>query len=167
MLDKEIGEKGKKYQRAKNSHVLILCPGSLRDQSAHVRVQTTEGTTQLLGQTPFRDPDIWAPSPPEEKGPPGRALTAWAGEGAIWCPWSLGDQSVQVSAQTTEATHLLGQSLFPDLYLHPGGRSERQTLVDLVCRVLWPLRLRRELDSQDCWQANTITGGTSSSRRQL
>jgi hypothetical protein len=34
-------------------------------------------------------------------------------------------------------------------------------------RLLWPLRLRKELDSQDCWQANRITGGTNSNQRQL
>ena len=35
-----------------------------------------------------------------------------AGEGAILCPVSLGDQSVQVSMQTAKATHLWGQALF-------------------------------------------------------
>jgi hypothetical protein len=34
-------------------------------------------------------------------------------------------------------------------------------------RVLWPLRLRRELDSQECWQRLTESVGTSSSQRQL
>ena len=33
-------------------------------------------------------------------------------ERAILCPMSFGDQSVQVSVQTAEATHLLGQALF-------------------------------------------------------
>ena len=45
-------------------------------------MQTTEATqileqaeaTQLLGQTLFRAPDIQAPSPPEERCPPRRAL---------------------------------------------------------------------------------------------
>jgi hypothetical protein len=44
------------------------------------------------------------------------------------------------------------------LHLQPGGRSKRQTSVHLPCkrraclkRVLWPLKLRRELDSQDSW----------------
>jgi hypothetical protein len=48
------------------------------------------------------------------------------------------------------------------LHLQPGGMSERQTSVYLPCRrraclqrVLWPLRLRRQLDSQDCWQRQT------------
>ena len=39
-------------------------------------------------------------------------MTIRAGERAIWCPVSLRDQSVQVSMQTAEATHLLGQALF-------------------------------------------------------
>jgi hypothetical protein len=73
-----------------------LCPGSLRDQSAQVRVQTAEAT-QLLGQNPFQAPDIRAPSLPEERCLPGRALTARAGEEAILCPGSLRDQSMQVS----------------------------------------------------------------------
>ena len=68
--------------------------------------------TQLLGQTLFLAPDIWEPSPPEERCQPGRALTTRAGERAILCPVSLRDQSVQVSMQTAEATHLLGQALF-------------------------------------------------------
>ena len=42
----------------------------------------------------------------------GRTLTARAGEGAILCPRSLEEQSMQVSTQTAEATHLLGQALF-------------------------------------------------------
>jgi hypothetical protein len=48
------------------------------------------------------------------------------------------------------------------LDLQPGGRSEHQISVHLPCkrraglqRVLWPLKLRRELDSQDCWQRLT------------
>jgi hypothetical protein len=72
-----------------------------------VRKQTTEAT-QLLGQTLFQAPDIWE----EEKCLPGRALTTRAGERTILCPMSLRDESVQVSMQTAEATHLLGQALF-------------------------------------------------------
>jgi hypothetical protein len=48
------------------------------------------------------------------------------------------------------------------LHLQPGGRCECQTSVHLPCkrracllRVLWPLKLRRELDSQHCWQRLT------------
>jgi hypothetical protein len=90
-----------------------------------VSEQTAEGTelleqaeaTQLLGQTSFQAPDIRAPSLPEERYLPGRALTTRAGERAILCPMSLGDQSVQVSMQTAETTHLLGQALFRDFII--------------------------------------------------
>jgi hypothetical protein len=48
------------------------------------------------------------------------------------------------------------------LHLQPRGRAEIQTSVHLLCkrraclqRVLWPLRLRRELDFQECWQRLT------------
>ena len=91
-----------------------MSPRSLGDQSAQVscgllRVsEQTAEVTQLLGQTPFRDPDIQAPSPPEERCPPGRALTAKSDKGVILCPGSLRDQSAQVRVQTAEATHLLG-----------------------------------------------------------
>jgi hypothetical protein len=60
----------------------------------------------------FQVPDIRAPSPPEEQCQPWSALTTRAGERAIFFPVSLGDQSVQVSLQTAEATNLLGQALF-------------------------------------------------------
>jgi hypothetical protein len=55
-------------------------------RSAHILRRVSERTaeatqllgqaevTQLLGQTLFLDPDIWAPSPPEERCPPVRAL---------------------------------------------------------------------------------------------
>ena len=88
-----------------------MCPGSLRDQSAQVRVQTAE-VTQLLGQTPFQAPDIPVPSQPEERWLTRRNLTAGAGEGAILCPGSLRDQSAQVRMQTAEATYILRQALF-------------------------------------------------------
>ena len=74
-------------------------------------MQTAEATL-VLGKTPFWAPDIRAPSPPEERYLPGRALTARAGEGAILYPSSLGDQSAPVSSQTEEATYLLGQARF-------------------------------------------------------
>jgi hypothetical protein len=38
-------------------------------------------------------------------------MTTKAGERAILCPTSFGEQVVQVSMQTAEATHLLGQTL--------------------------------------------------------
>jgi hypothetical protein len=84
-----------------------------------VRVQTTEATqllgqaktTQLLRQTSFQAPDIQVPSLPEEKYLPGKALPTRAGKRAILFPMSPGDQSVQVSLQTAEGTHL-GQAQF-------------------------------------------------------
>ena len=62
----------------------ILCPRSLRDESAQVSLWTAEATqllgqaevAQLLGQTLFQAPEIRAPFPPEETCLPGRALTA-------------------------------------------------------------------------------------------
>jgi hypothetical protein len=111
-------------------------------------VQTTEATqllgqakaTQLLGQTLFQAPDIWAASPPEERCLPRRALTTRAGERAILCPLSLGDQSVQVSVQTAEATNLLGQSLFQDfIFSQEAGLNARYLCTfpargELACR---------------------------------
>jgi hypothetical protein len=49
---------------------------------------------------------------PEARWLSGRVVTTRAGERAIFCPGSLEDQSVQMSMQTAEATHLLGQTLF-------------------------------------------------------
>ena len=68
--------------------------------------------TQLLGQTLFKALDIQAPSLPEERCLPRRALTTRAGKRDILCPLSLEGQSVQMRVHTAEATHLLGQALF-------------------------------------------------------
>jgi hypothetical protein len=108
-------------------------------ESAQVRVRTAE-VTQLLGQTPFQAPDIWAPSPSEERCPTGRALISRAGERDILCPWSLGDQSVKVNIQTAEATHLLGQALFRAfIFSQEAGLNARPLCTfpergDLACR---------------------------------
>jgi hypothetical protein len=72
-----------------------------------MRVWTTEATEllgqaeaiQLLGQTPFRAPDIRAPSLPEQRcqpdrGPRGGGGCAGAPRGAISGPGSLIDKSV-------------------------------------------------------------------------
>jgi hypothetical protein len=75
-----------------------------------VRVQTAEATqlliqaeaTHFLAQKLFQAPDIWALSPPEERWPPRRALTARASEGAILCLGSLRDQTAQVRVQSAE-----------------------------------------------------------------
>jgi hypothetical protein len=60
------------------------------------RSDTASGTGPIL--------DCWhpAPSPPEERWPPRRALTPRAGEGAILSPGSLRDQSAQISSKTAE-----------------------------------------------------------------
>ena len=118
-------------------------------------MQTAEATqllgqteaTQLLEQTIFQAPDTWAPSPPEERCPPWRTLTTRAGERAILCPGSLGDQSVQVSMQTAEATRLLGQVLFLAFIFN-------QEAV-LNSRYLCTFPARRELASN-----NTLTTDT-------
>jgi hypothetical protein len=120
-------------------------------RSAHrlwrVSEQTAEAT-QLLGQTPFWDPDIQAPSPPEKRCLPLRALTTRAGERAILWRLSLWDQSVQVSIQTEEATHLLGQALFPAFIFR-----QEAGLNDIY---LWTFPVRGELawiEYSDHWDS--------------
>ena len=87
-------------------------------------IDQTAEVAQLWGQTLFQAPDIWAPSLPEKRCPPGRALTAGAGEGAILYPrpseTSLHRSALRlqkVSEQSAEATQLLGQTPFqaPDI----------------------------------------------------
>jgi hypothetical protein len=62
------------------------------------------------------------------------------GEGAILCPRSLGDQSVQVNMQTAETTHLLGQALFPAfIFSQEAGLNTRYLCTfpargELACR---------------------------------
>jgi hypothetical protein len=100
---------------------------------------TTEAT-RLLGQTTFQALDIQAPSPPEKRYLPGRALTTRAGERAILCPMSLRDQSVQVSMQIAEATPLLGLALFQAfIFSHEAGPNARYlcnfpTRGELACK---------------------------------
>jgi hypothetical protein len=144
----------------------ILGPGSLRHQSAQVRVWAAEATqllgqaeaTQLLGQTPFWGPDIWAPSPPEERCSPRRALTAWAGEGAILVP----DPS-NTNLHRWECGLQKRHSFWDRPCFRPSSSARRQVWTPDICapslqeeslrqRVFWPLRLRRDLDSKDCWQ---------------
>ena len=49
-------------------------------------------------------PDLCTLSPPEERQPPGRALTMGPGENAILYPGSQRHQSAQESTQAAEAT---------------------------------------------------------------
>jgi hypothetical protein len=56
------------------------------------------------------------------------------------CPTSLRNQSVQVSFQTAEATHLLGQALFPTfIFSQEAGLNARYLYTfpargELACR---------------------------------
>jgi hypothetical protein len=68
----------------------LICPG----ESAVYRSNTASGID------PLSDSRHLAPSPPEKRCLPKRALTIRAGERAILCPMSLRDQSVQVNIQT-------------------------------------------------------------------
>jgi hypothetical protein len=107
--------------------------------------------TQLLGQAPILVSRHQGTIPPEERWPPGRALTSREGERATLCPLSHRDQSVQVSVQTAEATHLLEQALFQAfIFSQEAGLNSRPLCTfpargELAYRVLRPLRLRREL----------------------
>ena len=112
-------------------------------------MQTAE-VTQLLDRQkqhsfwychPFQTTEIRAPSLPEIRCPPDRALTARAGEGAILCPWSLGEQSAQFSWQTAWAIDLLKQALFQAFIL-----SQK---ADLNTRPLCNFPVRRELASRE------------------
>ena len=115
----------------------ILGPQSLRDQSVQVSSQTVKGKQEgcrsikrLLGQTQFQAPDIREPSLAEERWLPGRALNPRAGERAILCSTSLRDQAMQVSLQTAEATHVLGQVLFRAfIFSQEGGLNTRPMYV--------------------------------------
>jgi hypothetical protein len=91
--------------------------------------------------------------------------------GVLWPPEQVREPSCVPHPSETSlyrwACRLQRQHIFWDrscfgLHLQPGGRTGHQTCVHLPCkrrtclqRVLWTLRLRRELDSQDCWQRLT------------
>ena len=144
-----------------------------------VRVWTTEATqllghaeaTQLLGHSPFRAPDIRAPSLPEERYwllPGGLCLSTWGSHLWSWisqrlvCAGESADYRSYTASGTGRSYTASGIGPVSGLYLLLGGRSECQISVHLPCkrraclqRVLWPLKLRRELDSQVCWQRLT------------
>jgi hypothetical protein len=124
-----------------------------------VRVWTTK-VTQLLGQTPFRTPDIQA-LPCQRRGfcPRGLCWSRWGSHLGSRIPQRLVCTGESVVYRSYTAS---GTGPFLGLHLHPGGRSEHQISVHLPCKrraclqiVLWPLRLRREIDSQVCWQRLT------------
>jgi hypothetical protein len=91
--------------------------------------------------------DNWAPSLPEERCPPGRALTGRAGDGAILCPGSHGDQSAQGRVWTTKATASGTSRSYT-----ASGTGPFPARGKLACRgsTLTTETQDRELDSQNC-----------------
>ena len=84
------------------------------------------------------------------------------------CPGSLGDQSMQVSIQTVEATYLLGQALYQDfIFSQEAGLNARH-----LCTLPAESTLTTETQERDGHlalqtEANRITEGTGSSQRKL
>jgi hypothetical protein len=132
---------------------LAECGGWAREQQKQTIFWDRQKQHSFWDRPPFWAPNIRAP---------GKALTAGTGEEAILCPGSLRDKSVQVSLQTAEATHLLGQALFQAFIFSQEAGLNARPLCTFPARgklgqkrLPWPLRLKRELDSQDCWQKLT------------
>jgi hypothetical protein len=124
-----------------------------------MRVQTTEAT-QLLGQTPFQL-QTSKHLPHQRRGvhPGGFCLSRWGSHLGYQIPQRLVCEGESADYRSYVAS---GTGPVLGLHLQPGGRSEQQIYVHLSCkrraclqRVLWPLRLRRELDYQVCWQRLT------------
>jgi hypothetical protein len=97
------------------------------------------------------NPDLWAASPPKESPPPGSVMTPGLSEIS---------PHRRVHGQKKQQSFL--DRVPSGLNLQPRGGSELQTSVHLPCkrraclqRLLWPLGLRRELDSQESWQRLT------------
>jgi hypothetical protein len=84
----------------------------------------TAETTQRLGQALFWASDIQVPSLPEERWPPGRALTSQAGERAILCP--VVPQRPVCAGECADCRGKISSGTGPvsELHLHPGHRSE-------------------------------------------
>jgi hypothetical protein len=112
-------------------------------------LQTTEVTqllgqaeaTWLLGQTLFQAPDIREPSLPEERYPPGRALTEHLGEPfGFWIPQRIvcAGESVDYRSYTAYRTGrsetASGIGPVSGLHLQSVGRSEHQISVHLPCK---------------------------------
>jgi hypothetical protein len=129
-----------------------VCSG----ESADCRSDTASGTGPVLG---CRYPDTFC-SRGEVAAREGSGLQSrWGSHLVSWVPWRpvCAGEHADCRGNTPSGTGPVS-----DLHLQPRGRSERQTSVHFLCkrraclkRVLWPLRLRRELDSQDCWQKLT------------
>ena len=146
---------------------MILYPGSLRDQSTQERMWATEAT-ELLGQGLFGpssssrrqswNPDLWEPSPPS-------------------CIQGPSETSLHRRAHRLQKQQNFLDRVPLGLHLHPKGRSEFQTSVfcapslkgkSLLAESTLPTGIQERV-----WlpgvltEANRITGGTSSSQRQL
>ena len=103
-------------------------------------MQTTEAT-QLLGQTPFWGPDIQASSPPEDRCPPGKALSEQVGEPlGSQIPQRLVCTGESVHTEATqllrqgEATQLLGQALFRAFIFSQEASPDARYLCTLPAR---------------------------------
>jgi hypothetical protein len=79
--------------------------------------------------------------------------------GAPSCTLDLSEMSSHRRAHRPEKQQSLLDRVPWGVHLQPGGEAELQTSVHLPCKrkaclqkVLWPLGLRRELDSQECWK---------------
>jgi hypothetical protein len=90
------------------------------------------------------------------------------------CPGSLGDQSVQVSVQTAEATHLLRQALFRVFIFSQEAGLNARPLYTFPARGELACREYSDTGTQEkallpglLTEANRITGGTSSNQIQL
>jgi hypothetical protein len=139
----------------------ILYPGSLRYQTAQKSTRASEAA-ELLGEGTFGpsssamrqswELDFWAPSPPKESRPPGRALTPgprWEHHLVSW----VSQRPVHIEEHRASWTGFLRAFIFSkeaDFSIRPLCTFPERG--ELACRVLWALGLRRELDSQDCWQ---------------
>lgn len=126
---------------------------------------------ELLGQNPFRTKDIWAPSLPEERCPPdlgGLCLSTWGKHLGSRTPQRLvsvgesADYRISTDSGTGWSNTASQTGPISGLHLLPGGRSKLQIPVHLPCkrrvclqRILWPLKLRRELVFQACWKRLT------------
>jgi hypothetical protein len=99
-----------------------------------------------------RSYDHWGESASREGSDPGTQVRAPT------CITSLSETSLRRRAHGLQTQQSFLDRVISGLHLQPGGGSELQISVYLPCqrracleKVLWPLGLRRELDSQECW----------------
>jgi hypothetical protein len=169
-----------------------LAPGSLRDQSAQVRVWNTEATqflglaevTQLLGQTPFWAPDIRASSLPEDRYPThseGLCQNTWGihlgsqiSQGLV-CEGESVDYRRYTASGTGRSNTASVTGPVLGLHLQPGVRSKHQISVYLPCKRRACMQRPDpdpEIQERASFpglqtKAKRITGGISSNQRQL